>query len=430
MDDARECWVCLELADTDRAAAAPTGCACRGSAGCAHVSCLAAAARHKEDRLARHTAWRVCPTCKQRYTGPLATGLARARWALHRDAVPEADAERMDALAHLANALTNSGDRAGARPLSEMHVAVQRRTHGLEDAGALQAIINLASLRSDMGEPAAALPLLKEALPGCRRVIGEEHAFTLRGMATLARVHSKMGQRAAARSMYEEVAEALRKGARVDAHQATEHTRSLGAFCVTIGDFPAGVTLLEEAVAMARRVLGEAHPETQNVALNLAQSRKEVAAAPPHACAIGRLVGLAGRPELNGNEAWVVGFDKGRYRVRLGAGARSDKPLGIKPANLALRDGTAVIVEGVISQPAWNGRRGLVQSFDAARGRYALLVQERARPLGVKLECCRLESLAERERHMQEAAKRVQIEERVRAALDARRAAPEPEPES
>ena len=32
MDDARECWVCLEAADTDGAAAAPMGCGCRGSA--------------------------------------------------------------------------------------------------------------------------------------------------------------------------------------------------------------------------------------------------------------------------------------------------------------------------------------------------------------------------------------------------------------
>ena len=83
--DARECWVCLELADTGGAAAAPTGCACRGSAGRAHLSCLIAAARHKTDRHNRHTAWGWCPTCKQSYTGPMRVGLARARWAPLRD---------------------------------------------------------------------------------------------------------------------------------------------------------------------------------------------------------------------------------------------------------------------------------------------------------------------------------------------------------
>ena len=102
--------------------------------------------------------------------------------------------------------------------------------------------------------------------------------------------------------------------------------------------------------------------------------------------------------------------------------------------------GTAVIVEGVRSQSEWDGRRGLVQSVDAARGRYKLLVKGRKRPLGVSLACCRLESVVEQERQVQVAsevaAKRAGIEERVRVALAARKAEasgsepkPEPEPE-
>jgi hypothetical protein len=126
-----------------------------------------------------------------------------------------------------------------------------------------------------------------------------------------------------------------------------------------------------------------------------------------------------------------VGFDKGRYRVRLEGSAPSGKPLGIKPANLALGPGTAVVVEGLRSQPEWNGKRGLVQSFDEQRGRYALLVKGRARPLGVPLGCCRLESLVEQERHLQEAARvaarRAEVQELVHAALAARCTEPEPE---
>ena len=126
-----------------------------------------------------------------------------------------------------------------------------------------------------------------------------------------------------------------------------------------------------------------------------------------------------------------MGFDKGRYRVRLDCGAPSGKPLGIKPANLALEPGTAVIVEGLRSQPEWNGKRGLVQSVDAEQGRYALLVKGRARPLGVKLDSCRLQSLVKQARDLQEAARvaarRAEVQESVRAALAARGAEPEPE---
>ena len=55
------------------------------------------------------------------------------------------------------------------------------------------------------------------------------------------------------------------------------------------------------------------------------------------------------------------------------------------------------------------------------------------RDLGVKLECCRLASLVEQERELQEAARvaarKAEVRESVRAALAARAAEPEPEPE-
>ena len=54
-----------------------------------------------------------------------------------------------------------------------------------------------------------------------------------------------------------------------------------------------------------------------------------------------------------------------------------------------------MIVEGLCGQPEWNGKRGLVQSFDVEKGRYRLLVKGRAGFLGVRLECCRLESIVD-----------------------------------
>ena len=72
---------------------------------------------------------------------------------------------------------------------------------------------------------------------------------------------------------------------------------------------------------------------------------------------------------------------------------RSDSPF--PRTNPRLDPGTAVVVQGLRGQPEWNGRRGLVQSFDEEKGRYGLLVKARARPLGVRLECCRLESMVE-----------------------------------
>ena len=72
-----------------------------------------------------------------------------------------------------------------------------------------------------------------------------------------------------------------------------------------------------------------------------------------------------------------------------------------------------------------------MKSVDAEQGRHRLLVKGRAKPLGVKLECCRLESLVEQDLQLQEAARvaarRAEIQASVRAALAARDAEPEPE---
>ena len=141
------------------------------------------------------------------------------------------------------------------------------------------------------------------------------------------------------------------------------------------------------------------------------------------------LVGLGSKPELNGELARVVGFDaaKGRYRVRHEGNWRTGKPIGIKPANLIFSQGSAVIVEGLDAAPEWNGKRGLVESYYAAKGRYQLLVKGRTKVLGVKVLCCKLEFAAEQEQREHEATRRARVEANVRAALAAREAEPEPE---
>jgi hypothetical protein len=156
--------------------------------------------------------------------------------------------------------------------------------------------------------------------------------------------------------------------------------------------------------------------------------RQKTATLPPGTRALGTLVGLASKPELNGEDAAVVGFDaaKGRYRVRHEGNARTGKPIGIKPENLSFSQGSAVIVEGLDAAPEWNGKRGLVESYDAAKGRYHLLVKGRAKALGVKVVCCKLEFAAEQEQREHEATRRARVEANVRAALAAR----EPEPEA
>jgi hypothetical protein len=101
------CFLCLE-GDEDLL---PMGCSCRGSAGKAHLSCLADFAGSDANQV-DGVRWHVCQTCKRHFTGPMGLGLAQARWALYRDR-PEAVDERLNALSHLGAQKFNAGDYIG-----------------------------------------------------------------------------------------------------------------------------------------------------------------------------------------------------------------------------------------------------------------------------------------------------------------------------
>jgi hypothetical protein len=130
-------------------------------------------------------------------------------------------------------------------------------------------------------------------------------------------VHSKLGATAKARLLLEEVVVILRRTR--PAHPNTfVAINNLGTSALTSRDCMVALALREEAAASALRELGPEHPCSQVLTGELAQTRRFVAVEPSGTRAGGTLVGLASKPELNGEEAYVVGFDtaKGRYRVR------------------------------------------------------------------------------------------------------------------
>jgi hypothetical protein len=279
-----------------------------------------------------------------------------------------------------------------------------------------------------MGDDAGAQQLLEEAVAGLRLTLGDEAVVTLDSMRKLGLVHGRLGAKAKARLLSEEVVVGLR---RIEpAHPNTfAAICNLGAALLNSGDITAGLALRNEAAASALQQLGPEHQCTQQLSDVLARTRQDHSQTPSGTRALGTLVGLASKPELNGEEACVVGFDtgKGRYRVRHGGNMLTGKPMGIKPENLILYQGSAVIVEGLEAAPEWNGKRGLVESYDTEKGRYQLLVQGRNKTLGVKEACCKLEFAVEQEQREHEATRRARVEANVRAALAARE--PEAQPE-
>ena len=110
---------------------------------------------------------------------------------------------------------------------------------------------------------------------------------------------------------------------------------------------------------------------------------------------------------------------------------QKQKPMGIKPANLMLATGLAVIIEGLEAAPEWNGKRGLLHTNDPTNplkvnvhDRYQAKIKGRDKPLGLKRERCRLEWVVDQERLVAErervAQRRAEVEANVARALAAR----------
>ena len=230
-----------------------------------------------------------------------------------------------------------------------------------------------------------------------------------------------------------------------DHPQTIQNVANLGECLFHVGDVRQGIRLMMEAHASSRRIFGEAHVTTIYRADRVAQAQRGVGEG-THARGV--LTGLASdflaryREMLNGDKACVLGYDQThrRFCVNYCNGLAAVK---VPLENCVLYSGTAVIVEGLIAAPEWNGTRGLIEKFDDQKGRYLVVVPGRKKPLGLKPSCCQLEKVevytGEIQREIPDGfshdwgdneEKRAQVAERVRLAIAMRDSQPEPELEA
>ena len=110
------------------------------------------------------------------------------------------------------------------------------------------------------------------------------------------------------------------------------------------------------------------------------QQQLAMEASLPSAAAV--VIGVQSRPELNGAEVTIKRYltDKGRYTVLLPPDAAGkQESINLKPANLVLAEGSAVVVTGLKGAPELNGQRGEVEGWVEEKGRYAVRLQGGAR---------------------------------------------------
>ena len=147
------------------------GCACRATAGVAHVSCLAEQAKilvaeaeennlDDDVKFGRFCRWDLCGLCEQDYHGVVRCALGWACWKTYVGR-PEADKVRHAAISVLGAGLQEAKLYEDALSVQEADLATRRR-FGQSAYNILIAQGNLANTYAKFGRLEQALPLQRD----------------------------------------------------------------------------------------------------------------------------------------------------------------------------------------------------------------------------------------------------------------------------
>ena len=268
------------------------GCSCRGTAGFAHVSCLAEEAKilvaeaeennldwkAKSERWAR---WYSCGLCEQPYHGVVKCALGWACWKTYVGR-PEKDVVRMSAMTQLGNGLSAAEHDEDALIVEEAELSMLRRV-GAAEENILGAQGNLAGTYQMIGRLEQSLNMYREVYSGRLKFSGEEHVETLRAANNYASLLIQLKRFEEAKSLVRRAIPVARRGLG-GSHELTLKMRwTYGQTLYrgggsTLDDLREAVTTYEEIERTARRILGGAHPLVASIELGLRDSRAVLAA--------------------------------------------------------------------------------------------------------------------------------------------------------
>ena len=277
------CYICTQAVHWKTKEGLVRMCACRGTAGFAHVSCLAEQAeilvadaeeRHlDDDQWAR---WSTCSLCGQDYHGVVFCALGWACWKTYVGR-PEADAFRSCAMGGLGQGLEAAKNDEDALTVREAHLVMQRRT-GRSEESILITQANIASSYQNLRRFEDALRLKQNIYSTKLRLYGEEHSETLTSAINYATLLVDLQRDEEARSLMLKTTPVARRTLG-EGHITTLRMSWIYAEALykydgaTLDDFREAVTTFEDTARIARRVLGGAHPVTVGIERELLKSR-------------------------------------------------------------------------------------------------------------------------------------------------------------
>jgi len=280
------CYICTQTLHLKTKEGLVRMCACRGTAGVAHVSCLAEQAKilmdeaeyNNLDSKVKHerwVRWHTCSLCEQRYHGVVWCALGWACWKLYLGR-PETDQFRLCAMRQLGNGLSAAGHHEDALPIQEVELSTLRRL-GTPEEHVLAVQSNLANTYHKLGR-IEALNMYRDVYSGWLKFGGEEHSSALIAVNNYA-------ASLCSHKRFEEAKSLLRRTipvARLVVGESNEITLEMrksyaGSLVInndaTLDDLREAITTLEELAPTARRVLGGAHPIATEIQLCLQDAR-------------------------------------------------------------------------------------------------------------------------------------------------------------
>jgi tetratricopeptide (TPR) repeat protein len=286
------CYICTQALHWKTKEGLVRMCSCRGTAGFAHVSCLAEQAKILREEAEynnlglkalneRWGRWHTCSLCEQNYHGVVRCALGWACWKTYLGR-PEGDWARLLAMGVLGSGLFYAEHYEDALAVQETELSMKRRP-GAPEQIILIVQTNLAMTYQRLGRYEQALRMLRDVYSGRLKLFGEEHEETLIAANNYAVTLLELRRFGEAKAL-------LRKTMPVA-------QRVLGESCLlmlkmswiyaamlrddegaTIDDLREAVTTLEETARSARRVLGGAHPLTVDIEDGIPISRAALAA--------------------------------------------------------------------------------------------------------------------------------------------------------
>jgi hypothetical protein len=280
------CYICTQALHWKTKEGLVRGCSCRGTAGFAHVSCLAEQAKilcdeaeenNLDDKVLneRFDRWYSCSLCEQKYHGVVACALGWACWKMYVGR-SEVDWSRLMTMNVLGHGLTAAEHHEDALNVREAELSMRRRL-GQSEHNMLVAQMNLAITYRALGRLDEASRMQRDVYSGRLKLNGEEHLETLRAAYNYAVSLSNLKRFKEAKAQFHKMFPVARRvlgESQLTLQMRWNYAEALyqnaGA---TLDDLREAVATLEDTERTARRVLGGAHPDVLAIEKSLRNSR-------------------------------------------------------------------------------------------------------------------------------------------------------------